>query len=150
MTDSEISAFADREQEHYIAERVASGEAPEHARAQAEQQWEQYFPAGRAREGHRHYRVLDGDDAVGQLWLGPPPDGKPGAEWIYYVEVDEAMRGRGYGRSAMLLAEQDARDHGAVEMGLNVFGPNAVARRLYESVGYEATAINMVKQLPPN
>jgi GNAT superfamily N-acetyltransferase len=148
MTDSEISAFAQRQQGHYIADRVAAGETPDHAREHADGEWQRYFPAGRAADGHRLYHLQDGDEQVGLLWLGPSPDGKPGADWIYYVEVDQAVRGRGYGRAAMLLAEQDAREHGASELGLNVFGPNKVARRLYESVGYEATAINMVKRLP--
>jgi ribosomal protein S18 acetylase RimI-like enzyme len=149
MTDSEISAFASRQQGGYIADRVAAGETPEQARENAERQWLMYFPAGRAAAGHRLYQVLDGDEMVGLLWLGPSPDGKPGLDWIYYIEVDPAVRGRGYGRDTMLLAEQDAREHGAGELGLNVFGPNKVARRLYESVGYEATAINMVKRIPP-
>jgi ribosomal protein S18 acetylase RimI-like enzyme len=150
MTASEISAFAQHQQGKYVADRVAAGETPAHAQEQADQQWERYFPAGGAADGHRLHHVVDGAEVVGQLWLGPSPDGKPGADWIYYIEVDEAVRGRGYGRAAMLLAEQDARQHGAVELGLNVFGPNKVARKLYESVGYEATAINMVKQLPPH
>lgn len=69
--------------------------------------------------------------------------------WVFYVEVDEARRGSGLGRAAMVLAEEDARAHGATELGLNVFGPNTVARHLYESLGFEPTAINMVKQLRP-
>lgn len=29
--------------------------------------------------------------------------------WVYAIEVDEAFRGRGYGREAMLPAEADSR-----------------------------------------
>ena len=47
----------------------------------------------------------------------------------------------------MLLAEHQARAHGATQLGLNVFGHNTVARQLYDSMGYELTAINMRKQL---
>ena len=47
----------------------------------------------------------------------------------------------------MTLAEEAARNHGATELGLNVFGHNAVARSLYESMGYQTTAVNMRKSL---
>ena len=32
-------------------------------------------------------------------------------------------------------------------IGLNVFGPNTVARNLYESAGYEVATLQMHKQL---
>lgn len=147
MTDAEISAFNEREQAHYVGDRIATGETPETAQEHADRDWERFFPGGKAAGGHRFYRVLDGADPVGLLWLGPSPDNKSGTDWIYYIEVDETLRGRGYGRGAMLLAEQEARQQGATELGLNVFGPNKVARQLYESIGYEATAINMAKRL---
>ena len=47
----------------------------------------------------------------------------------------------------MLLAEDEARGHGATELGLNVFGSNRVARHLYDSLGYETTAVQMRKPL---
>jgi ribosomal protein S18 acetylase RimI-like enzyme len=47
----------------------------------------------------------------------------------------------------MLLAEDEARKRGATELGLNVFGTNAVARHLYESLGYNPTSIRMAKKL---
>jgi ribosomal protein S18 acetylase RimI-like enzyme len=50
----------------------------------------------------------------------------------------------------MLLAEEQAHGAGATEIGLNVFGYNAVARGLYESLGYETTSLQMRKELPPD
>ena len=47
----------------------------------------------------------------------------------------------------MELAEAEARAEGATEIGLNVFGHNHVARKLYDSMGYTATAIRMKKNL---
>jgi ribosomal protein S18 acetylase RimI-like enzyme len=47
----------------------------------------------------------------------------------------------------MLLAEHEARDVGATELGLNVFGSNTIARHLYESLGYAPTSIRMLKRL---
>ena len=47
----------------------------------------------------------------------------------------------------MLLAEEQAHGAGATQIGLNVFGHNTVARRLYEALGYETTAVLMRKEL---
>jgi ribosomal protein S18 acetylase RimI-like enzyme len=47
----------------------------------------------------------------------------------------------------MLLAESQARSKGATDLSLNVFGHNAVARHLYEELGYSTIAIRMRKQL---
>lgn len=147
MNRDEIRAFIRRQYGFYVADRVASGEEPEQAQAHANGEWSRYFPGGTPAIGHRLYRLMAGDQPAGILWLGPSPDGRDHMDWIYYVEIDEGMRGRGYGTAAMLIAEQDAAARGADRLGLNVFGGNKIARHLYESVGYQPTAINMVKRL---
>lgn len=47
----------------------------------------------------------------------------------------------------MILAGDYARQQGAHTLGLNVFGFNVAARNLYQSIGYEPTAIQMRKRL---
>lgn len=147
MTDEDVREFAEQRLSRYAESRTGLGESPEQAMAHARREFERYFPGGRPGAGHRLYHLLDGERRVGRLWLGPVPEQRPGWEWIYFVEVDESLRGKGYGRAAMALAEQDALAHGAGDLGLNVFGTNTVARGLYESMGYRATAITMAKPL---
>lgn len=147
MTEPEVAEFATRQFDVYLADRIASGEYPERAHRHAVWEWNTYFPDKRAAPGHRLYRLVAGGEWVGVLWLGPSAHGQSGAEWVYYVEIARERRGQGLGRVAMRLAEQDARAHGATELGLNVFGGNMVARHLYESVGYRITALNMAKKL---
>jgi ribosomal protein S18 acetylase RimI-like enzyme len=67
--------------------------------------------------------------------------------WVYDVEIAEGFRGRGYGRAAMLLAEDEARARGMTSLGLNVHGQNRVARSLYEDIGYQLTTLQMKKPL---
>jgi ribosomal protein S18 acetylase RimI-like enzyme len=67
--------------------------------------------------------------------------------YIYNIEIDEPQRGHGYGRTAMLLAEAEARSRGIDRVELNVFGGNDVARNLYRSLGYVETSIQMGKDL---
>ena len=49
----------------------------------------------------------------------------------------------------MTYAEQWAREQGATEIGLNVFGGNTVARRLYSSLGYDERSVTMSRRLVP-
>ncbi|SEQ71026.1 GNAT family N-acetyltransferase [Microlunatus flavus] len=79
--------------------------------------------------------VLEADGVpVGHLWVRHHR--APGMSYVYDVEVDEVHRGRGHGRSAMLVAERLAREAGDEVLGLHVFGWNVVARSLYRSLGY--------------
>jgi ribosomal protein S18 acetylase RimI-like enzyme len=68
--------------------------------------------------------------------------------YLYAVSIDEAYRGRGLGRAAMLALEDEVRANGLDRIELNVFGGNDVARGLYRSLGYTESAVYMVKNLP--
>lgn len=82
------------------------------------------------------------------LWIGldRPSTSKPLA-WIYDIEVHEDQGGKGYGRSLLRAAEEETLRNGVPTLGLNVFGTNQVARKLYESAGYAITQISMSKTL---
>lgn len=148
LTEEELSEFIVGDVERYVEERVKSGEPPDTARRIAHEQSETLFPNGAPADGQLLFRVLDNEGtAVGTLWIGPQHADHPGSFWVWDVRIEEAHRGKGYGRAAMMLAEVEARRHGATELGLNVFGHNQVARQLYESMGYTATAIRMKKDL---
>jgi ribosomal protein S18 acetylase RimI-like enzyme len=47
----------------------------------------------------------------------------------------------------MEVAERQAREYGCSSLGLNVFGGNEVAIRLYQSLGYRTTSQQMNKRL---
>jgi ribosomal protein S18 acetylase RimI-like enzyme len=113
----------------------------------ADQRLGQLFPGGQPAPGQYVFRLHADGQPVGTLWIGIGPAGNADRWWVWAVEVDQAARGQGIGRRAMQLAEKEARAHGATELGLNVFGQNTVARSLYESLGYQITAINMRMQL---
>ncbi|MFV2085662.1 GNAT family N-acetyltransferase [Micromonospora sp. LOL_021] len=85
---------------------------------------------------------------VGWIWVGLPDSGdleRPA--WIYNIEVDTAQRGNGYGRAILAAVEPVLAARGVTRLGLNVFGDNLVARRLYESTGFTVTAQQMVKPI---
>jgi ribosomal protein S18 acetylase RimI-like enzyme len=148
-TGTEYEAWASRAVAGYAAEIAASGElSPEAAMAKARQDHDRALPDGLATAGQLLWRLVADGQPVGWLWLAiPGQPGDPDMAWVNVVEVDEAFRGRGYGREAMLLAEAEARSRGMRSVGLNVHGSNTVARSLYEGLGYQVTAQQMKKPL---
>ena len=85
---------------------------------------------------------------MGWIWLRLPSTvhGRDAA-WVCQVVVDTAERGKGYGRAIMRAAEEELASRGVARMGLNVFTDNTVALGLYESLGFEVRAQQMIKSL---
>jgi ribosomal protein S18 acetylase RimI-like enzyme len=151
MTSAEFVEWQDAAVEEYAKDVAnARGVPLETGREIAEESHRRLLPDGLGTAG---VHIVIGEDAdgarVGILWVGPNPDGV-GPAWIFDIEVTEARRGEGWGRALMAEAERIAVEDGHSELGLNVFGYNAVARGLYESLGYEATSIQMRKPLRSN
>jgi len=105
------------------------------------------LPDGLATEGQLFFVIEHDGQPVGRLWLAARTGGIVPAIFVYEIEVEEAFRGRGLGRAAMLLAEEEARARGFTRLELNVFGGNDVARGLYRSLGYVESAVQMAKDL---
>ncbi|PRY46470.1 GNAT family N-acetyltransferase [Umezawaea tangerina] len=142
MTDDESAELMAGQFDVFLAARISSGESEEVARRVAEDAF-----AALPRDGDRYYAVVEGTERVGALWIGPSARGGAGVEWVHYVEVVPEARGRGLGKAAMLLAQQDARAHGATELGLNVFGDNSAALAVYRSTGFELRSAQLAVKL---
>jgi RimJ/RimL family protein N-acetyltransferase len=131
----------------YAAARQRSGESAERAREVSEQQHRELLPDGLQTADHHVFEGVvggpDGEQVVGLLWLGTE---RP-MVFVYDVVVDEAHRGRGHGAGIMRAGARWAFDRGAHAIGLNVFGYNEVARRLYDRLGYQVTE-NFVARTP--
>ncbi|MEU4213291.1 GNAT family N-acetyltransferase [Streptomyces sp. NPDC026206] len=143
MSETEFAPWHHAAKAEYVREWVEHGVPRDRAEAQAERDHAKLLPLGAATPGTL-LRVLahDGVD-VGTLWLALREEGA----YIFDVEVDARYRGRGHGRTLMLLAERESLAGGAGELGLNVFAGNTPALRLYESLGYEPTRIHLYKVL---
>lgn len=147
MTQTEFAAFMERSIPEYAAEHVRAGNWLEsESLEKARKEFNDLLPQGLNSGDNYLYTLYDGDQAVGMIWMKvkmhPLKSG-----FIYDVFIEEAFRGRGHGKQLMLLLEQKAREMGLASLELHVFGSNAVARNLYESIGYETTNVSMSKKL---
>jgi ribosomal protein S18 acetylase RimI-like enzyme len=150
MTPTEFDAtidkvFADTVREWVAAGRIAADEAP----AEIRRQRERSAPDGVQTE-HMLFLIGEVDgQRIGWIWLALPgaPPRHVETAWVYNVEVDQAHRRRGYGRELMLAAERELVQRGVKHVGLNVFGTNQTAIRLYQKLGYEVISQQMTKPL---
>jgi ribosomal protein S18 acetylase RimI-like enzyme len=147
MSESEYQRVRDAIFEDYARETAnVSSLSIEEGRKAAARQFEQLLPDGIASKGHHFWRIVnDNGNAVGDLWV--LVESEKARAFIYFVGIDEEYRGQGYSRAAMLALETTVKPLGAQHIDLNVFGDNTVAVRLYESLGYKPTAMNMRKEL---
>lgn len=144
----EYAAWSRHAVDGYAHDIEVNGETePEAARRKAERDMRTVLPGGPETPGHEMLVLEVGSEKVGTLWVGVRELDERRVLYIWDVEIDEAHRGRGFGRQAMLLAEQIARSRGLDRIELNVFGGNTVARGLYSSLGYLERAVSMAKDL---
>ena len=143
MTGAEFDSWTERAEEDYIQDWVARGVPEAEARAKVERDRVTSLPDGLGSAGMRFSVLEHAGTPVGILWLGS----REGWAFVYDVEADGRYRGRGHGRSLMLLAEAQAIAAGSTGIRLNVFAGNAPAERLYESLGYETISHHLYKGL---
>ena len=148
MTQPEFDLYLTHLIPDYAADNVRAGYWDEsEALEKSRQQIESLLPQGLQTKNHYIYTLVDGDQAVGMIWLNAQLDRAVKSGFIFDVMVDEKLRGKGYGKQLMSLIEEKARELGLKSIGLHVFAYNQVARNLYESIGYEISSLNMTKQL---
>lgn len=151
LRDDELPDFIRRGSEGYARDMVENaGLTPEQARKKSDHDWANLMPEGRVPAGHHVFAIEDGEsgERVGDLWFAERTnDFDSTVAFVYAVEIYEPFRGRGLGKQAMLLLEDEVRALGLSRVALNVFGGNEIARSLYRSLGYAETAVWMRKSL---
>lgn len=150
MRDDEYAAWLPQMRDGYAESMIDHGGfPPDSANAKAAADMEQLFPGGRPSAEQLVFVVEADGEPVGELWLCERETDAVGRPclFVYDVHVRESARGHGYGKAAMLLAEEEARTRGCPRLSLNVFGRNEVARSLYRSLGYDENAVAMSKTL---
>lgn len=149
MTAGEFDSWTLDSIEAYATDlSTATGTPFDLALTQANEQFPRLLPDGRNTADTWVLVIEDDDgDRVGTIWIGPHPDNENSA-YVWDINIDEARQGEGFGRAAMLAAEQVAADNGHTEIGLNVFGFKERAHLLYTSLGYRVISTTMTKTLP--
>ena len=148
VADDEIASVVAATRADYERAIVNAGLSEEEAHAKAERDFALLVRDGRPVAGQELFVIenTETSEPVGRVWLGERFAGQP-IGFLYDIEIDERVRGRGLGREAMLLVEEEARRRGFDEIRLNVFDGNDAAHSLYRSLGYAEFTMGMRKRL---
>ena len=148
LTTEEFPAFVAASKAGY-AEGIElhGGQSHDAAQRKADADMAAVLPLGLETPGHAIFVVEADGTPVGRLWLAERESGGRRVIFVYDISIEPEFQGRGHGRGAMRLAEDEARARGLDRIELNVFGGNDVARGLYHSLGYVETSVQMAKDL---
>ena len=143
LREDEFEAWAAEHIRAYAEGMIAFADMPrEQAELKAAHDVAAVLPQGVATEGTHLWVVEDeGGRSVGSVFLGV----RGGGAWLFDITIDEAQRGRGLGRAAMLALEHEVRALGFDRLGLNVWGGNEIARSLYRSLDFGEISVEMKK-----
>ena len=150
MTEPEFAEWDDASTRGFAQAQVAAGTwAADDAMEEARKGRRAMLPDGLATEDMVFRKaVLPDGTPVGTAWISlAHPRGTPDCAFLYYIEVDEAHRGEGYGRAILAACEDLVAARGIGALELNVFGYNTPAVRLYETSGYRVVTQQMRKSL---
>ena len=149
MTVKEFEEYLEQNIPRYAEENVKAGYwAPAEALEESRKVHQQLLPSGLGTKDHHFLTIQDeGGMAIGAVWLKANHDTRLPSGFVYDLFIEEAHRGQGRGKQAMLALEEKAKELGLHTVALHVFAHNAVARALYERLGYEVKSLNMTKLL---
>jgi ribosomal protein S18 acetylase RimI-like enzyme len=151
LRDEEIPGFIEGLHDEYVRGLIEDAAmSPQEAEEKATSDHAALFPGRKPQTDHHMYVVEDeSGDPVGHLfWAKRSAPGSGPRAFLYQIRIDERFRGRGYGREAMELLEDEVRAEGLPGVDLNVWGRNDLARSLYRKLGFEERAVFMTKELP--
>lgn len=144
LRDEEFPAWAAAHRAEYLRGLVEHvGMARADAEAKVARDVSSVLPEGLDTPDTWIWAVEEDGRRVGSLFVGL----RAGEAWLYDITIEEPERGKGYGRAAMTLLEDELRALGHRTVGLNVWGDNSVARSLYRSLGWDEEAVHMRKRL---
>jgi len=146
MQQEDFDPYLERGIREYADDHVRNGNWPaEEALERSKKEFEQLLPEGVNSTDQFLYAIVDETDGnkLGLLWV----ELKDHKAFIYDFIIDEAFRGKGYGKQALLALDEKLKSMAVQSIDLHVFGDNITAQELYKKMGYQIAGIRMKKVL---
>ncbi|WP_033541227.1 GNAT family N-acetyltransferase [Planococcus sp. CAU13] len=105
------------------------------------------LPNKQKSEGQLVYNIysIDEDKTIGVIWYNIQTDSNKA--YIYHILIKEEFRKKGFATFVLEELEETMKSAGITSMGLNVFGTNPSAHKLYEKLGYLVQSTSMGKRI---
>lgn len=140
MTLEEFPDYFQGQVDTYAAEKVAAGKCTlEEALSESKEEMANLLPDGLMSEGQFVFVAELRNERIGTVWVDIDTDLEVPRAFGLDIEIDNALRGQGLGRDLMRTTQAECRKRGAKGFALSVFGHNSIARKMYESFGFEVT-----------
>ena len=145
IQQEDFERFLERGIREYAEDHVRNGNWPaEGALEKSKKEFEHYLPDGIHAKNQYLYSIIhDSGNKIGVLWVQV----KDQKAFIYDFVIDEAFRGKGYGKQALIAMDEKLKSMKVESVGLHVFGDNITAQELYKKMGFQITGIHMKKEL---
>jgi RimJ/RimL family protein N-acetyltransferase len=145
LQQEEFERFLEREIRNYAEDHVRNGNwSADGALERSKAEFAHYLPDGIHSKDQYLYSILDDrDEKIGVLWVQV----KDQNAFIFDFVIDEAFRGRGYGKQALAAMDEKLKSMNVDSVALHVFGDNVAAQELYKKAGFQITGIHMKKIL---
>lgn len=145
IQQEDFERFLDQEIRGYAEEHVRNGNwSPEGALERSKKEFEHYLPDGIHSKDQYIYSMVDQEENhLGIVWVQV----KAQKAFIFDFVIEEAFRGKGYGKRALAAMDEKLKSMDVESVELHVFGDNIAAQELYKKAGFEITGIHMRKTL---
>lgn len=146
MQQEDFEPYLERDIREYAEEHVRNGNwKPAEALERSRKEHQQLLPDGLQSKNQYLFSIVDAgsDQKLGVLWVHIENN----QAFIYDFRIEEAQRGKGYGKQALLALDGKLKSLNVKSVGLHVFGDNLTAQELYKKMGYQVTDMHMRKIL---
>ena len=145
MPQGDFEIFLEHGIREYAEDHVRNGNWPaDGALERSKKEFEHYLPDGLDSKDQYLWSLLDEKgNTIGVLWVQV----KDQMAFIFDFAIDEAFRGKGYGKQALVAMDEKLKSMNVESVALHVFGDNIVAQELYKKAGFKITGIHMKKIL---
>jgi RimJ/RimL family protein N-acetyltransferase len=146
MEQKDFEPYLERDIREYAEEHIRNGNwKQEEALERSREAHQQFLPDGLKSKNQYLFSIIDdaSDQKLGVLWVNIENN----QAFIYDFRIDEAFRGKGYGKQALIAVDEKLKSMDVESVGLHVFGDNITAQELYKKMGYQITGVQMKKEL---
>ncbi len=147
ISENEYAIWMVQSKDQYREENVKNGLTVVEAQKKTDDDFQRLLPQGLKSKDNYIYAIKVEARWVGTVWFGVRGAENNRKAFIFDLVLDENARGKGHGKQAMLLIEDEVKKIGLKHIGLHVFGHNKIARNLYQSLGYEIMNLILEKTL---
>ena len=110
------------------------------AKRKAEEEQYALLPKGINTKDHFLFTITQDKKKVGSIWFAKLEKNQKDIAFIFYVGIDEILRGKGFGTSAMEMIEIEIKKIGLNSIRLHVLKDNLAAIKMYRKLGYSIYA----------